>query len=140
MVTTDPAPIIDPTDRSIPTDETLTRGLTPTKPPKPLSAFRRFLQERAIEIIVLAIFVPLLSWGGCQLYTLNREMGEMRSDIQNAKGQRTNLQSQIDKLEGRFTQQIDYVSSYVDSVERRIDALIGARLESQPQAGTDKQN
>ena len=118
----DTSPIIDSTDSSATTE----RGknnflLTPTKPP---TAIRRLLKERSLEIIVVSVLVPLLFWGGCQLFMLNREVGELRSSVANDKEALTNLESQIDKVENRLKEQIGTVSLAVNRLEQRIDGLV----------------
>lgn len=120
----DKTPIIDTTDSSKEAEEAPTGRVTPTKPP---SVFVTWLRERLVEIIAFSVFLPVLGWSGCQLYTLNREIGEIRSDLINEKSARTQLSSQIDNVENRLTGQIESLSSEVVRLDGRIDNLMDSR-------------
>jgi hypothetical protein len=82
------------------------------------------LRERAVEIIVLSVLFPILGWGSYELYTLNREVGEIRSDLKNEIDARKQLSSQIDKVESGLTVQIGNLSSEVGRLDERVDKLM----------------
>ncbi len=62
------------------------------------------------------------------LYSLNREVGELRSTRNNEQKEENELKTQIDKAEERITNRIDNLSSDVDRLEQRIDNIIDNKL------------
>ncbi len=58
------------------------------------------------------------------LYSLNREVGELRSTRNNEQKEENELKTQIDKAEERITNRIDNLSSDVDRLEQRIDNIL----------------
>jgi hypothetical protein len=130
-------PIIDTTDKSSPTEENPTYDAIPTRRPSPT---RQFLRENLPGIIVLAIIIPFLAWGGHTLYSLNREVGEIRTGLDSNKEQQDNLKIQIDKLEQRNSEQIAEISSDVNRLVQRIDRLVDSGARSSPGPELQKQD
>lgn len=128
----DSAPIIDTTDRSATTEE---RRIPPFKPTKQPSAIKLFLKENLIEIIG-TIIVSLLLWGAYQLYAFNREVGELRSTLNNVRDSQSKLDSQVDKMEKRIENQIGTLSSDIDRMEQRVDDVVDRQLRVEPRTNT----
>lgn len=120
----DTSPIIDTTDQSATTERGQTRVLTRTQKP---SALKKLFQEKGLEIIVVFILAPLLLWGIYQLYSLNREVGELRSTIKSEQDKQADLKIEIEKVEGRITDRLDTLSTDIDRLERRVDDVIDNR-------------
>lgn len=113
----DTAPIIDPTDRPAVTEEAETLAYRPSKPPSPI---RKFLREKAVELVlavIMFIIIGFLGWGASELYRLNREVGELKST-------QSQLGIEIGNVEKRLTKRVEGISSEVDRLERRIDGLM----------------
>ena len=111
----DKTSIIDATDTSTP-GEKKQETLTTTKPPSPI---KRFVHDRLTEIIIIGIAIPLLGFFYHQMYSLNREVGELRSDTSNTKSAQSKLETKIDEALKRL--------------EARIDTLFDQQSHSQPQ-------
>ncbi len=98
---------IDTTDHSDSADQ---QRIGPVTTKKSISPFVQFLKERAFEIIIILILIPLFSWILSQTYKLNREVGEFKST-------QTGLSDKIEVL-----------SSDVKSLDQRIDSLFDSNL------------
>ena len=122
----DTAPVIDTTDRTAVTEEAQPAAYAPTKPP---SVIRGFLHDKGVELLIGVGIIGLLGWGAYQLYALNREVGELTSNLNNARAAQSLLNSEIEKVEQRLVGLIEGVSSDVDRQEWRIDGLIESRLQ-----------
>ena len=121
----DDEPIIDTTDQTAPTKKAEPAAYALTKPP---SAILRFLRDKGIELMI-AVILAVLGWGAYQLYTINREVGQFESDLNNMQKAQLQLDSEIEKMEQRVVGRIQGVSSDVDRLERRIDGLIDSGLQ-----------
>ncbi len=100
----DTSPIIDTTETSLVTQAEPPSSLTSTKQP---SAFRKLLREKLPELLFATLFIPLLLWIAYQLYSINREVGELRSDYKNAEKAQSHLDTKIDSSERRLNDRID---------------------------------
>lgn len=122
----DTAPIIDTTDTPAVAEEAKPFAYQPIKPP---SAIGRFLRDRGVELVIGVIIIGLLGWGARELFTLNREVGELTSNLKNTQAAHSQLNSEIEKVEQRFVRRVEQVFFEVDKLERRIDRLIDRGLQ-----------
>jgi len=112
--TLEDTPIIDTTDHTAGAEETEPAAYQFTEAPSPI---RKFLREKGVELVIGGIILAGLGWGARELYSLNREVGELISNLNNTS-------SEIGKVEKRLVKQIEGISSAVDKLERRIDSLM----------------
>lgn len=90
----DTAPIIDPTDQPSPLEKTQPMFYPSTEAGMP-SWLTKFLHNHGTKLM-LAAAIALLGWTLFQLYTLNREVGELKVKV-----------SDVDRLEQRVNRLID---------------------------------
>ena len=120
--TLEDTPIIDTTDHTTAVAEEAETPLShPTKAP---SAIGNFLREKRGELLIVVIIIGLLGWSARELYLLNREVGELTSNVNNIREGQSQLNSEIEKVEQRLVRRVEGISSEMDRLEQRIDGLL----------------
>jgi hypothetical protein len=66
------------------------------------SGLAKLLREKGLELLIAALIIPLLLWMGYQLYTLNRELGELKVELGGMKAREERKQSELDRLNDRL--------------------------------------
>lgn len=74
------------------------------------SGLTRFLRERWAELVML----PLLAWLFYQVYGINREIGELRSQLHEQQVRSDRLEQQLDRTENRLSGDIDKLHDRLD--------------------------
>lgn len=131
----DSEPIIDTTDSPATTEAGAIPTFRSTKPP---SAVKRLFQEKLFELIIGSIIVPLSLWVAYQLYTLNREVGELWASFNNVSQLQASVEAQVEKTEKRLADRVETLSSDVDRMERRIDGLVDRQFRNETHEDTKK--
>lgn len=116
----DTSPIMDTTDQSASTEKAKAIDFVPTKEP---SALIKVIQERGIEILIGSILIPLILAGAYQLYSLNRETGEIQSIIQHVK-------SNVNRIEKELDNHFRLLSDDIDKIERRLDEVVDRQFRN----------
>ena len=124
----DTTPIIDTTDHSAMAEKEQTGSITITKKP---SVIRGWLKERTTGIAI-TMAILLLGWVLFQLYSLNREVGEIKTTP-------AHFESQVKKVEEVLSEKIRTLSSDLHRLEQRIDSFFDRNLKDRNKSNTKKQ-
>jgi hypothetical protein len=125
----DRSPIIDPTDYVAAAGIAATGHLTPTIPRREEGGDLRNWLVRGIG----AVLVSLMGWGAYQLYGMNREVGEMKSDVKSIRERGEEVKSEVGKVETRLGARIESIAGEVRRLEERIlDGVGGGGRRGSP--------
>jgi cell division protein FtsL len=119
------SPTVDERAQEIDSTETtaggveVTRSYQRTRSRKPRFAQ---LRENWLKAAVAIVVIPLASWILVQLYSLNREVGELRVHIDEMTKRQDELKGDMEKLSERVKQEMDRIN----------DRLNGARPSIRP--------
>jgi len=114
-----PSPI-DSTDVPVDVESKSPELLIKTKPE---SWLYRQLKEEPVRTILLPLLLLFVSWFGYQVYSLNREVGEIKIEIRTLRNEQEKVPRQIDKLEERLRRDIDTNSKRISRFEERLNSL-----------------
>ncbi len=131
--TIEDAPIMDTTDTPVQLDSSAVRPVSATrKAPWLLD----FLREDLFKVMApAAILVTLLGWGAYEVYTLNREVGELKKEQEAVAARIDGVRSEVEKTEARVGHSLDGVSGDLAKLDERIDRLVDSRLIGPTQQG-----
>ena len=76
----------------------------------PEGVFALFFKKHWGEVIVGALLIPLL-W---QIFGLNREVGELKTQLQEQQAHTQRLEQQLDKANDHLTSEIEKLHDRVD--------------------------
>lgn len=118
-----PSPTVDERAEEIDTTETtaggleVTRSYRRTRPQRP-----RFpqLRENWLKVVVAIVVIPLAGWILYQLYSLNREVGELRVNIDGMAKRQDELKKDMESLSERVRQEMDRISDRLNAPRRSI--------------------
>jgi len=124
----DTTPIIDTTDHSAMAEKEQIGSITIPKRP---SVILGWLKEK-ITGIAITMAILLLGWVLFQLYSLNREVGELKTTP-------AHFESQVKKIEEVLSEKIKTLSSDLHRLEQRIDSFFDRNLKDRNKSNTKKQ-
>lgn len=101
----------DPNSTEVPEEERT--GLLPRQYRAPDSGLMRYLKQHGLEILIGVILVPLLVWMAYQLYTLNREIGELRAEVAATSAAEQRTRQDVDRVEERLQKEFERLSNRV---------------------------
>jgi len=112
------APEIDSTETPLPSEPETTRRYQPIRRPR-----RRFhwLREHWIKVLGATVGAGVVSLGGWalhELYSLNREIGEIRAQVDGATKQQEQLRMDFQRFEEQMQREIDRMNDRLDRVPR----------------------
>lgn len=113
-------PTTDSTDVPVDLESEDLIPLTKTKPESWLS---RQFKEETVRTILIPLLILFIGWFGYQVYSLNREVGEIKIEIRTLQDEQKKIPIQIDKLEERSRREIDTKSKRIDRLEERLNSI-----------------
>lgn len=108
----------DSTETPLPVEPEVTPSYQRTKRPKRKS---HWLREHGVKVLIgvgVAAVISLASWALYQLYSLNREIGEIRVRGDGATQQQEQLRGDLQRFEERMQNEIDRMNDRLDRVPR----------------------
>lgn len=112
------------TDVSAITDKGYVGPLTRTKEEPWLRHKLRENLFQAIITIVSTVLICFLSWFAYQLYTINREVGELEIKINTLESSNERLSHDIEKAEVRVQREIQKNSERTLNLENRLNTIL----------------
>lgn len=110
------------------TETTIASGIEATRPyRRPTRAKKRnrsavFLREHWVETvgaIVVTVIIGLLSWALAQDYSLNREVGELQTQMKATAKDQSDAKTDLQRFEDRVNQEIDRINDHRDDSNHR---------------------
>lgn len=118
-----PSPTVDERSEEIDSTETTAGGMEVarsygrTRSRKP--GFPQ-LRENWLKVVVAIIVIPLGGWVLFQLYSLNREVGELRVYIDGMAKRQEELKGDLERLSERLSQEMDRINDRLNGSPRSI--------------------
>jgi hypothetical protein len=111
----EPLVTFDSTESPAPrTEQTGPRGGRGRKPPQPQpSALRTFLVNKWAELLIAGGVI----WLFAQMYSLNREVGRLGTQFEDAKPAQERLEQQMKELENREREDMKRLEDRLDSLQ-----------------------
>ena len=87
------------------------------------SWFARQIKEELFRSILVVSVVALIGWFAFQVYSLNREVGVLQSEIKALQSIDGDMAGDLEKAEARLHRELDQISTRVLRLGERIGAL-----------------
>lgn len=117
-----PTPTVDDFGQEVDSTET-----TLAEGPELLPSYRRtkapnphfvLLRENWIKVVAVVVLIPLTGWVLIQLYTLNREVGELHIQMSGTTTEQDKLGKELDRLGEEMRQEIDRINDRLDRANK----------------------
>jgi cell division protein FtsL len=115
------SPTVDERAEEIDTTETTAGGLEVTRSYRRTRSRRpRFpqLRENWLKVAVAIVVIPLAGWILYQLYSLNREVGELRVNIDGMAKRQDELKKDMESLSERVRLEMERISDRLNAPRR----------------------
>jgi hypothetical protein len=109
---------IDSTETTLAPGPEQTPSYRRTRASKPRPSWLREHWRKALTGIVGAVIVSLAGWASYQLYSLNREVGEVRVQVDGTAKQQEQLRGDLARFEDQMRQEMNRMNDRLDRFPR----------------------
>ncbi len=120
----EPSPTLErPLSTGDPTNRMLDSPIEPTyntQPTIPNNWFAKFWREHGALTIVSSVVIGLLAYLALQVYSLNREIGELKMQLNETRTLQDRSEKELEKTEARL-------KSAIDKTDEKLEQISGQR-------------
>jgi hypothetical protein len=102
---------VDSTETTLAEPPELTISYRPTKAPNPHLVL---LRENWVKVVAVVVLVPLTGWVLVQLYTLNRELGELHTQVEGIAKDQAQFKGDLERFEDQVRQETNRINDRLD--------------------------
>jgi hypothetical protein len=83
------------------------------------SPAKRWLRDHALGVLITVILIPVLAGLLLQVYSLNREVGVLKEQIDAARQREERTEKEMEKMEERLNKEIDKTNDRLERINDR---------------------